>query len=315
MRQCRSRLIHCDPARRWRGFTLAELLIALALIVLLAAAIFGAVAMYVRLTSAGQRQVLKAQITRAVLRQMQEDLSGVVFTVPQAEVEEETDDLSLMSDSTSSSSSDGTTDDTTDAEEITLSVEDPSTLIASEALGLVGDAQTLMLHVSRPVHPVRLSTTLTEQADLMLSDEKVVAWFLTGPGQSGYGSLTPVNAPLDGSEVVGLSRMEGDRFTLQLSEDQGSEEQLALMTRLLAPEIQQLQFEYFDGTSWLTEWDSKAIGRLPQAVRVVFGLVLSDPGRNVGGFGSTTTTAPTIEYVTHVLRLPRQAPYVENYGL
>jgi len=295
-----------------RGFTLAELIIALGLTVLLAASIFSAIGIYVRLTSSGQRQVLKAQITRALIRQMQADLSGIVFVVPEAEEEAESDDLSLGA--TSDTSTDATSADAAaTVMESSVTVTDPTTSIATQSIGLVGDVNTLLLHVSRPVHPLRLATTQTAIADGLISDEKTVAWFMTGTGTSGYSGLVPVNSPQDGTAPFGLSRIEGDRFAMTLSQEQGAEEVLSSMTRLLAPEVQSLQFEYFDGMNWLTEWDSTASGRLPQAVRVTMGLLLDDPGKSVGAISRVVPPAP--EFVTHVMRIPRAEPYVDEFGL
>ena len=304
----RSRM--CLPVR---GFTLAELIIALGLTVLLAASIFSAIGIYVRLTSSGQRQVLKAQITRALIRQMQADLSGIVFVVPETEEEEESDDLGLGMEE-SDTPTDGTSAEAAEAVvESAVTVTDPTTSIATQSIGLVGDANTLLLHVSRPVHPLRLATTQTAIADGLISDEKTVAWFMTGSGTSGYSGLVPVNSPQDGTAPFGLSRMEGDRFAMTLSEEQGADELLSSMTRLLAPEVQSLQFEYFDGMNWLMEWDSTVSGRLPQAVRVTMGLLLDDPGKSVGAFSPVANPAP--ELVTHVIRIPRAEPYVDEFGL
>ena len=43
---------------------------------------------------------------------------------------------------------------------------------------------------------------------------------------------------------------------------------MASESRMLAEEIESLQFEYHDGYEWLPEWDSQAEGRLPNAVGI-----------------------------------------------
>jgi hypothetical protein len=39
--------------------------------------------------------------------------------------------------------------------------------------------------------------------------------------------------------------------------------------KLLADEVVGLEFRYFDGLDWLTDWDSDALGGLPKAVEIL----------------------------------------------
>ncbi len=302
------------------AFTLTELLIALALTLVLAVAIFGAIRVQVVLTSAGQRAVLKAQITRSLIRQMQADVSGVVFSEPEPEEStEETEDTGLTLGSedeaaavttgagNTGSGTAGSTDSTTGAAS-TTETSDPSSALLNGASGIVGDSQQLVLHVSRPVHPVRLATTQSSAANTLISDEKSISWFL-----SGSTGITATSTGGVQGATTGLARMEGDRFAMQYSTDSGSAEQFGSLTKLLAPEVEQLSFRYFDGVNWVDTWDSTQMGRLPQAIEVTLGILLDDPAQAKIILG--TKVQPQLEFITHTIRVTKSPPYVENMGL
>ncbi|MFN9374734.1 MAG: prepilin-type N-terminal cleavage/methylation domain-containing protein, partial [Planctomycetaceae bacterium] len=68
---------------RRRGFTLFEVVVALALSVLLLAGIYAGMDLYWRFATTGQEEVERAQIARAVLRQIETDLRSVVYQSPE----------------------------------------------------------------------------------------------------------------------------------------------------------------------------------------------------------------------------------------
>ena len=65
-----------------QGFTLLELLLALLLLVALLAAIGLAVGVQLRATDTGRSDVAQAQLARAILRQMADDLRGAIWYEP-----------------------------------------------------------------------------------------------------------------------------------------------------------------------------------------------------------------------------------------
>ncbi|MCA9031865.1 MAG: prepilin-type N-terminal cleavage/methylation domain-containing protein [Planctomycetaceae bacterium] len=300
-----------EPRHSARAFTLTELVIALALTMFLVAAIFAATRLYIQTTTTGQRKVLKAQLTRSLIRQLQADLEGVVLVVPEEEdeMDDSSDDaLTLESEDSAVeelSSTASTLDDETETSSLT---EDPNSALSGDASGLVGTATQLVIHVNRPLHPMRLSSTTSLAAESLSGDEKSISWFM-----SGANDVTAANNFSVGGATTGLSRLEGDRFELDYADGALDSEQLSQLTKLLSPEVQELTFRYFDGQNWVDEWDSSLTGRLPQAVEVTFGFMLDDPDDRNIILG--TTSAANIEYVTHVIRIPRAEPYVENLGL
>ena len=77
-----------------------------------------------------------------------------------------------------------------------------------------------------------------------------------------------------------------------------------------------LEFRYFDGLTWQSEWDSVASERLPNAVEITLGLkrIISAEERLANQFNSAarSTMDQTIEYRRHVVALPLAEPYAEG---
>lgn len=92
------------PRRHTRdGFTLLEILLALAVSVVLLVAIATAIDLYRRMTIAGQDQIGEARLVRAVLHKIEADIRSVV--PPQSQVTSPYDSGSSSSSSSSSGSS------------------------------------------------------------------------------------------------------------------------------------------------------------------------------------------------------------------
>ena len=69
---------------------------------------------------------------------------------------------------------------------------------------------------------------------------------------------------------------------LQSLQQGGSIESLG-SEELLAPEVTDIQFRYFNGTEWLDQWDSTELNGLPMAVEVT--VWIPRPSANTGGLG------------------------------
>ena len=74
---------------------------------------------------------------------------------------------------------------------------------------------------------------------------------------------------------------------------------------ILAKEIVSLSFQYYDGYSWVAEWDSTTMERLPRAVEVTIGFLKPEhrkPGEpNLPG-------SETIIPIKHVILVPASSP-------
>jgi hypothetical protein len=71
---------------------------------------------------------------------------------------------------------------------------------------------------------------------------------------------------------AGLVRRELDRAVACWAADIGEVGSSTGSGQLLAPEVNYLEFRYFDGAEWLTEWDSEQMGGLPVAVEILVGI-------------------------------------------
>jgi prepilin-type N-terminal cleavage/methylation domain-containing protein len=64
------------------GYTLVEILVALALSVVLLTCVYGSLRFYYQMTDAGRLQVEEAQVSRAIVRRVEVDLASLVFVEP-----------------------------------------------------------------------------------------------------------------------------------------------------------------------------------------------------------------------------------------
>lgn len=246
----------CDNARRVRsGFTLVELVLALGLMTILLAALYGTLDLYQRLTTAGRSDVERAQLARAVLQRIRVDLQSVVFRAAET-----------------STATEGQQEGETDPE------ADPAITGELASLGLVGGPQDLLVYVSRPGRVWTAQPAFpSETGAVPQSDLRAVSWFLAvanGQGLAGaVGNLATGGSTLISREsgAQGLARLESPPGMVEQADAANNAAEFAEMSELLAPEVRYLQFNYFDGTTWSTSWDSQLLGSLPSAVEIVIG--------------------------------------------
>lgn len=153
------------------------------------------------------------------------------------------------------------------------------------------------MHVSRPSR----TETYAPFADVRAgagrsSDLQAVAYFVTGQGGGTLQSL---------SSQPGLARMAGDRLLMQMADQQGNSSMMTANTKIMAPEVTSITFYYFDGTSWLTSWDSTSLAGLPKAVEVVIELAPLQGGTFKSG---TLTTAADSTVYRLVVSFPAGKP-------
>lgn len=277
----RGRVSGCHRAR---GFTLTEVLVALTLSLVIMAAVYSALSLHWRFTSAGRVDQERMQLVRAIATRIERDLRSVVYVAPPVVASDAASAAGLTSGSGStttgtsgstggstgsgaSSASGGTSGATSGSSgsSSSSSTGSSSTSTSSEEAaggpGLYGSATQLLIHANRPSGDLNYSAldeTLT--AESRMSDTLSIAWFLAG-GDGALASL--VNGP-------GLARMEGDRMTMELADTSGDVSSMAARAKIVAPEVTSLEFRYFDGVEWTSEWDSSVMQGLPFAVEVTF---------------------------------------------
>lgn len=262
------------------GFTLLEVLTALALSVLLIAAIYSGLDLCYRYSETGREEVERAQVARAVLRQIERDLRGVLYHPP-SETSSSSSATSTSSTSESGSGTAGSTSSSTGATEI-AATEDAGVAAAS---GLFGNSNTLMLHVSHPMREQAFGLVDTAHIQSRGSDLLTVAYFVGGTGTGSLQSLV---------KTPGLLRMQGERLALSLADQQSNLNTLAAAAQSLAPEVIAIEFQYFDGFNWRSNWDSTVFSGLPRAIKVAIELSPPAEGPNRKSAASETLKLTTV---------------------
>jgi type II secretory pathway pseudopilin PulG len=268
-----------NPSRR--GYTLFELMIAVGLTTLLMAALYKAMDIYFNLQLDSHEEITRQQVARSVLRQMTRDIQSVVFTkqdlLPEEEEPEVMDMLSTgISIGSGSSTGTGSTGSTSelDGNSYGESTVDPETLSNTYTSGLVGTATDLQLFISRPdrnlayVSAQELSSPEQRTGDLLL-----VRYLMASKTGGGLGSqIADREAPGNSDGPIGLARVEGDLYGLSTAVETAEEMPQLNAAKLLAREVFNVTFRYYDGAQWLEEWDSTARNELPKAIEIVLTL-------------------------------------------
>ncbi|MBL8850228.1 MAG: prepilin-type N-terminal cleavage/methylation domain-containing protein, partial [Planctomycetaceae bacterium] len=195
----------CATPSRRAAFTLVELLAALGISVLLIAAISASFDIYLRVTTTGQVAIERQQVTRAILDQMTRDVASIVFRPAETAAMADDSATSTSSDSAAgdgatSESGSGSGEDAGSADSTTVTVQDPESSWSTTNLGIVGDSQMLVLHVSWPQDDLsyiapQSTTSLTDRT----SDRLSVSYFMALPGGDG---LSGAVAALQASAIT-----------------------------------------------------------------------------------------------------------------
>jgi len=147
------------------------------------------------------------------------------------------------------------------------------TLEPTSVPGLFGNQYELQVDVSRlprvDQYEAALAATAAGEMPDIVSDVKTVAYFLRTD------ETTQVNVGLADAMTgtgSGLVRRSMDRAITSYSASSGNLDPSAGGGSLLAPEVNYLEFRYFDGLEWQVEWDSEEMGGLPVAVEITIGI-------------------------------------------
>jgi hypothetical protein len=301
-----------------RGISLLELLIALGLGILLIGSVGATLIIILRTEAAGRQKMERAQLVRALYLRMSDDLRAVTFLEEFATNEESSDQ----------SAAESVDQDDIESE---LGIEDseeflsPSEAIMEKTNGLYGDESSLVIFIHRPARlPARIATqsSLSEEDEVIdsVTDSglRTVSWYLNGSssigslvGESDISSSLVDNLRFDDSGSGGLSRLEQDALEVNFSDD--VTDILGIQAELLAPEIQMVQFRYFDGADWVSQWDSAIQERLPSAVEVTLTFEEVDAQANRLLFGEEPIGAEknTMRFVVALSMAPPPLTEVE----
>jgi hypothetical protein len=254
-------------ARRTAGrsaYTLLEVILALALTTVILGLVGMAMHIHLSVADKSRGQVEEAQLARTLLQHIAEDLRNSIPFSPTA-----SSSSAQPSGGTSSSGSGSLTGSSasilpgSQAASGSSTTSDSGTMIPS---GIYGTAQCLQMDTSRRVRPVGMPKPISGDTAnyIPLSDVKTVTYSLGDPG-----AATPSEqGGASSAAQSGLYRREVDRMVYVSAMQQGQADILTQATASLAPEVVNVQFTYYDGTTTYDQWDSNTEGKLPIAIKV-----------------------------------------------
>ena len=285
-----------------RGFTLLELILALSLSVLIMMAIGMAIQVHLRSFDSRQNVLNESQLARAILRIIADDIRSVVVHYEQdvSSIEAMLANVSVTgggaeagdggggstsgneggeqggdsgSGAASAGSSQGTGSETSgELTTTTASTDLSTTLTLPTKPGIYGNQYQLQVDISRlprldEYQPDVTANPSSEILDIP-SDVKTVSYFMTEVDAASAQALNPLAAPTAGVQQ-GLIRRQLDRALTRWAMQNAAATSLMQSGDLLATEVVGLEFQYFDGLEWRTDWDTEYNQGLPLAIQVV----------------------------------------------
>lgn len=230
------------PVTRF-GFTLIEMMVAVSIITMLMVAISSATTVYMQTATDSFEEIERSQVARAILRNLSRDIRSVTFVLKEVSDDEEEEDIETV---------------------------DSDTAMASYTDGLFGTETDLVLYVSRPDPDAQYvdAQNMTTGSDRS-GDAMIIRYLLAQSGGGGLAgmladeAMETVNVP---NNVAGLGIMKGDLVGLSNAINTGNIETQLDAARLVAPEVANIRFSYFNGIEELPEWDSNIENSMPAAI-------------------------------------------------
>ena len=264
------------------AFTLLEVILAMSLTAVILGLVGMAIQVNLGVIDKSRRQVEEAQLARALLQRIADDLRNAVpfqATAP-----------SGSGGSAAPSGSGATTSTGTGTSSTTSSTDTSGLSETSYSGGLYGSLQDVQVETSRRPRAERMANApLADDSSppARLSDIRTVTYSLGNPGD---------DDPLShsGSGQAGLYRCEQDRAEFTFSKQQGQSDLSPQTVDLLAPEVVDLQITYYDGSTTADEWDSTQQGKLPSAVRVALSIRRQTAQSSMLGLLSSQDSPPGV---------------------
>lgn len=228
------------------GYTLVELLIALALMSVVMLAITSAINLMYRTRTISEHQVLHSQLCHRLFTLFEKDLRHVIVPANSEETELTAEDELAALLGTLTGEDLGT--DLVEAEEVALYAS------------MMGTSTHLSLWVEQPL-PTNVSTLvadpdLAEMAQSIAAEGgrgQMITWGLTAAEELPAPGLLPGNT-MTAIRQIDLTTPNGELQPLVAND---------------AYEIVECAFSYWDGSSWLTEWNSEdQVSPLPIAIEM-----------------------------------------------
>ncbi len=284
------------PVRRTarRAYTLLEVILALGIGAVLFAGLYAALGIVQRGASTGRSLLDQTSIARGVIDRLNGDIAAQLApSDPRVAA-------SSSPTTTTPSSTTPTTGTTANASGTpsTGSTSGAGTGTVKFNLGVQGDSTWVAVYVSRVPSEIQIGANATNggngangganngmnsnQGTPLVADLRRVAYWLASNGGLARQELTNVAST---DALADLPPSVSDEKTY-----------------VIAPQVQSVTFEYFDGTTWQTSWDGTAAGAAgttplgpPAAIRVTLTV-----GRTVNGTGPADLDVRTYQHVVPI---------------
>jgi hypothetical protein len=181
--------------------------------------------------------------------------------------------------------------------------------IPAAVIGLYGSAYQLQFDVSRLPRVDEYGSGNPASMVQIPSDIKTLTYYVRGETSQGSGTISTFGSGSSGStpppgssepstsgQGRGLMRLEMDRAVSAYGESNGSASSGYDGAKLLADEVTSIAFRYWDGTAWVSDWNSDEMGGLPLAVEIVMTMADANaaatsapPVQNFAASATTTT--------------------------
>ena len=288
-------------SKRQAGFSLLEVVLALALSVVIIAAIGYAVHMYMLTLTRQQADIERKQVARSIIMMIHNDLRGAIQYKPQDYSGLENLYESLIPEALASmmGEEDEEGAEAEEAEEEVIE-EDMSTSRPT----MIGNSRAIVIDVSRlpRLDEYNPLIAMAPGQGQLASDVKAINYFFSDEASAQSDDI------IDSiGEQGGLYRRQIDRAVAAYLGDTGLAESPDEYTKLIAPEVAGISFRYWSGEGWEGEWDSDEAGGFPLAIEVTLQL---DPFRATDP--SLANNQDEMDYYRTVIHLPVAEPPPEE---
>lgn len=301
----------------FRAYTLFEVLISLVLMTVILMFVTMAIDLYLRQMVVNRTEVEESQLARAVLEKIARDIRSVIVAVREEQLEVDTESLTSLfgfsTDLSASGIADTVTSDTTTGQ----SEQSEQTEIYGTMPGIYGDSEWIQIDTallprgemygSRQVRNFGIADRLSSSKTILyyLGNETGQMTGLDDPRYEPDQLIGSLGRSLDKTAVrYGLFRRQLDRFVTQYAVNEGLETEYEQYDEPLAPEVEWIEFAYFDPTAgqegstgdWVEYWDMDERQMLPTAIRITVAVRKQSFGQSVFSWSDNATTIPTIIY-------------------
>ncbi|MCH2182823.1 MAG: hypothetical protein MK108_12535 [Mariniblastus sp.] len=296
-----------SAVRRGAGFSLLEVILALALSVVIIAAIAYAVHLYMLTLTRQQGDIERKQVARSIIMMIHNDLRGAIQYKPQDYSGLENLYESLVPDVLAMAMGGEETEETAEEKETDEAEEEAPVVdeeLATSRPTMIGNSQAIVIDVSRlpRVDEYNPMIALNTNQPQLPSDVKAVNYFFSDQPSEQADDIIDSQG-----EQGGLYRRQIDRAVAAYLGDTGLAESPDQYTQLIAPEVAAIYFRYWSGDAWEGEWNSDEYGGFPLAIEVTLQL---DPFRATDS--SLANDEDEMDYYRTVIHLPVAEPPPEE---